>query len=346
MARVLVTGGSGFLGINLVRYLLAKGHEVNVLDVVDFSYDDCKKDVNFYLGSVTNAEQVKQAMMGCKFVVHAAAALPLYSDEEVMRTNVKGTEIVMQTAKSLGIFRVVYISSTAVYGVPEKIPVLETDQVVGVGTYGQSKIIAEKICLDYRKGGMCVPIIRPKSFVGPERLGVFAIFFEWVKDGKNFPMIGDGKNKYQLLDVDDLCDAIYLCLAKDVKDVNATFNIGAEVFLTMREDYQAVMNWSKSKKKIVNFPKAPVLMTLRGLNKVNMSPLYPWIYETAFKDSIVSVDWAKERLGWKAKYSNSQALIRSYKWYLNNYSQLGQGTGVSHRKPWKQGVLKAMKLFF
>ena len=78
----------------------------------------------------------------------------------------------------------------------------------GVGPYGEAKIEAEEICLGFREKGMCVPIIRPKSFVGPERLGVFALFYDWAKDGKNFPMLGSGRNLYQLLDVEDLCSAV------------------------------------------------------------------------------------------------------------------------------------------
>ena len=84
--------------------------------------------------------------------------------------------------------------------------------------------------------------ISPKSFIGPERLGVFALFYDWAKDGKGFPMIGNGKNRYQLLDVEDLCDAIYLCATLPEKKVNDTFNIGAKEFTTMKEDYQAVLD--------------------------------------------------------------------------------------------------------
>ena len=70
---------------------------------------------------------------------------------------------------------------------------------------------AEAVCLEYRRQGMCVPIIRPKIFVGPERLGVFALFYDWARTGRGFPMIGSGNNRYQFLDVEDLCEAIYLC---------------------------------------------------------------------------------------------------------------------------------------
>ena len=77
------------------------------------------------------------------------------------------------------------------------------------------KIEAEEECLKFREKGICVPIIRPKSFIGPERLGVFDLLFDWAKDGHGFPMIGNGKNRYQLLDVEDLCEATYLCCTLD-----------------------------------------------------------------------------------------------------------------------------------
>jgi nucleoside-diphosphate-sugar epimerase len=125
--------------------------------------------------------------------------------------------------------------------------------------------MAEEVCLEYRKKGMTVPILRPKSFIGPERLGVFALLYDWAKDGKNFPMIGSGNNRYQLLDVYDLCEAIYLCLTLDNSFVNDTFNIGAKEFATMRQDYQAVLNHAGFKKKIIPFPAGLVILALRLL---------------------------------------------------------------------------------
>jgi nucleoside-diphosphate-sugar epimerase len=72
----------------------------------------------------------------------------------------------------------IHISSTAVYGIPDHHPLYETDKLNGVGEYGKAKIAAEKICEEYRMNGMVVPILRPKSFIGPERLGVFALFYD------------------------------------------------------------------------------------------------------------------------------------------------------------------------
>jgi nucleoside-diphosphate-sugar epimerase len=341
----LITGGAGFLGINLARYLLARGHKVVSLDIADFDYPE-RDQVTIVKGDIRNRADVDRAMESVHIVVHTAAALPLYSEEDIFSTDIEGTRTVLESALQHGVERVIQISSTAVYGVPDHHPLYETDRLVGVGPYGKAKIQAEEVCLEYRDNGLCVPIIRPKSFIGPERLGVFALFYDWAKDKRGFPMIGSGKNRYQLLDVEDLCDAIYLCATLDRDVVNQTFNIGAKEFTTMREDYQAVLDYAGYGKKIVPFPAGPVIAALKILEKLKLSPLYAWVYETAGKDSFVSIEKAERELGFQPKYSNKDALIRNYQWYLDNLHTFEGQSGVSHRVPWNQGALKLAKLFF
>lgn len=341
----LITGGSGFLGINLIRHLLNKGHKIKSLDLVEFDYPE-KNKIEAIVGDIRNKEIVDKLMAGVNIVVHCAAALPLYKPADIFSTDVTGTHIVLESAKKFGVERVIHISSTAVYGIPNHHPLLETDKLDGVGPYGEAKILAEDECLKARQNGMCVPIIRPKSFIGPERLGVFALFYDWAKDGHNFPMIGSGNNRYQLLDVEDLCEAIYLCasLPKDI--VNDIFNIGAKEFTTMKQDYQAVLNKAGFGKTIIGFPAAPVIWALRILEKLKLSPLYKWVYETAHKDSFVSIAKAERVLGWQPKYSNKDALVRNYEWYLQNLNSFQNKSGISHRVPWKQGILKLVKYLF
>jgi nucleoside-diphosphate-sugar epimerase len=238
------------------------------------------------------------------------------------------------------------ISSTAVYGIPDHHPLLEDDPLVGVGPYGEAKIAAEEVCLLFRERGMCVPIIRPKSFIGPERLGVFALLYDWAYTGHAFPMIGDGENRYQLLDVEDLVDAIYLCCTLPCDVVNDTFNIGAEEFATMREDYQAVLDRAGHGKRIKGFPATPMIWALRVLEALHLSPLYKWVYETASKDSFVSIEKAKTQLGWQPEYSNQDALVRNYDWYVAHLDEFEGESGVSHRVPWQQGILSVAKRLF
>ncbi len=342
----LITGGAGFLGINLVRYLDSRGYKVASLDVVPFDYKDMNDKIEIITGDIRNKEIVEQAVQGRDIIVHTAAALPLYKPEDIYSTDIDGTRNMIEAGKRAGVKRFIHISSTAVYGIPDHHPLLEDDKLDGVGPYGEAKILAEEECLKMRKEGMCVPILRPKSFIGPERLGVFDLLYDWASDGRGFPMIGSGKNRYQLLDVEDLCDAIYLCATHDEKIVNDTFNIGAKEFTTMREDYQAVLDFAGHGKKIKSLPEKPLIFTLRVLEAIKLSPLYKWVYETASKDSFVSIEKAERILGYKPKFSNKDALLRNFKWYVEHRNEFINKDGVSHRVPWKQGILRLAKYFF
>ncbi|HEY2368963.1 MAG TPA: NAD(P)-dependent oxidoreductase, partial [Polyangiaceae bacterium] len=334
-----------FLGINLVRHLLGKGHSVTSYDIAPFDYPE-RDVIDVVTGDIRDPSKLGEAMSGADVVVHAAAALPLYSEEDIHTTDVVGTTNVMEAAQKNRIERVVLISSTAVYGLPKHPPILESTELVGVGPYGKAKIEAERIAASYRERGMVVPIIRPKSFVGPERLGVFGLLFDWAKDGKNFPILGNGKNRYQLLDVEDLCEAIELCMTLDRARVNDVFNIGAKDFTTMREDWQSVLDSAGHGKKVVGLPAAPAITLLRVLEALHVSPLYKWVYETAAKDSFVSIEKAKSVLGFTPKFSNKDALVRNYEWYLANYERFAAQSGVTHRVPWKQGALRLAKAVF
>src|SRR6266545_5006117 len=342
----LITGGAGFLGINLVRYLLDRGHNVVSLDIAPFDYPE-KNRIKVITGDIRDRSSVDRAIEGADVVIHTAAALPLYKPADIYSTDIDGTRNILQSALEQKVERVIHVSSTAVYGIPDHHPLLEDDRLDGVGPYGEAKVKAEQVCLEYRKKGMCVPILRPKSFVGPERLGVFALLYDWAKDGKNFPMLGNGKNRYQLLDVEDLCDAIYLAAAGDRDAVNDTFNVAAAEYRTLREDFQAVLDAAGHGKRIVPLPiVTPLIWTLRALEAVHLSPLYRWVYETMAKDSFVSIEKAQRVLGFVPRYSTAEAMVRNYRWYVAHLHQFERTSGVSHRAPWKQGALGLVKRLF
>lgn len=349
--KILITGGSGFLGINLVRHLHQNGFtDLTTLDIAPFDYpEEDKQKVTAILGDIRDEQLVDQLMSRTDLVIHCAAALPLCSDEEIHSTDVGGTRNLLEGARRHGIKRFVYISSTSVYGVPDHHPLVEEDRMVGVGPYGQAKIDAEHLCQEFRQQhGMCIPVIRPKSFIGPERLGIFAIFYEWARDGHNFPLLGRGDNRYQLLDVEDLCRAIHLTLTLPEEKVNDVFNIGAREFTTMRQDFQVVLTRAGHGKRIIMLPAGPAIFILRIIEKLGLSPVYEWIYDTAAKDSFVSIEKAEKELGFSPVHSNQDAFLRNYQWYLEHADALSKinTTGVTHRVPWKQGILKAAKWFF
>ena len=343
--RWLITGGAGFLGINLTRALLARGERVTALDLLDFDYAE-RGQVRALRGDIRERAAVDAALRGVDIVVHSAAALPLYSREDIFSTEVAGTRVVLEGARAAGVARVIHISSTAVYGVPEHHPLREEDALVGVGPYGEAKIAAEELCVAMRGEGLCLPVLRPKSFIGPERLGVFALLYDWAREGRNFPIPGRGDNRYQYLDVADLCEAIWLCGTLGEERVNTNFNIGAARFGTFREDFQAVLEHAGHGKRVIPMPVAPALWTLRALDRLGLSPLYPWVYETAVRDSYVSIEKAQRALGWEPRYSNREALIRNYDWYVANLARFESASGVTHRVPWKQGALGLAKRFF
>lgn len=344
--NILITGGAGFLGINLIRYLLDRGYtSITSLDIAEFDYPEEDK-IRVVQGDIRDSGLVRDLVPGTDWLIHAAAALPLYSEQDIRSTEVQGTRNLLQAALEQRVDRFLYISSTAVYGVPDRYPIYENDPLIGVGAYGQAKIDAEKLCDEFRADGLCIPVIRPKSFIGPERLGAFELLYSWAREGRGFPVVGKGTNRYQLLDVEDLCQAILLCATLPKKQVDDVFNVGAREFTTLKDDFQAVLDAAGHGKRIVPFPRWLAVSGLRMLEVLRLSPLYQWIYETAGKNSAVSIDKACRQLGFEPAYSNIDALLRNYRWYLDNRDGIKEPAGVSHRKPWKQGFLGVIKAFF
>ncbi len=344
--KILITGGGGFLGLHLASYLHDQSYQLTLVDITPFDKKEYSKDYRLETCDIRNRQKLEKLVEGQDIIIHAAAALPLWKKADIYSVNVNGTKNVLDLAKKHQIKRVIYISSTAVYGVPKKHPIEESDSRVGVGAYGQSKIEAENLCFQAIKNGLDVTIIRPKTFVGTGRLGVFEILFDWIHDGKKIPVIGNGSNRYQLLDVDDLINVVYLFCIKKSKSYNDAFNIGAEKFASVKEDLESVFKYYKSSSTIYPTPAWLIKKALWFFEKIKLSPLYQWVYDTADKDSFVSIEKLKKTLQWKPKYSNSQALIKSYGWYLKNYNEIKSKTaGVTHTVGWKQGILGLFKNF-
>ncbi len=315
------------------------------MDIAPFDYPERGK-VDVMPADIRDPAAVERAMSGIDIVVHCAAALPLASREEIQSTNVGGTKTLLEIAARHAIARFIYISSTSVYGIPDHHPVYEQDRLQGVGPYGVAKIAAEQLCLEARAKGRCVPILRPKSFVGPERLGVFELLYDWAYDGRNFPVLGSGHNRYQLLDVADLCEVISLCSTLDPQIANDTFNVGAKEFGTMRENFQAVLDRAGHGKHVISVPAKPVIALLKLLEGMHLSPLYQWIYETAARDSFVSIERLERGLGFTPQYSNRAALIRNYDWFVGHRDEYRGKSGLTHRVPWKKGALTLAKHLF
>lgn len=339
---VAISGGAGFLGLYLARRLLADGETVRTLDVVPLDDAVLEPSVEELRGDVRDPAAVRRLVAGAEIVVHAAAALPIRaSRESILAVNVDGTANVLAAALETGVRRVVFVSSTAVYGVPARHPIVEVDPLVGVGWYGESKIRAEEVCRGFVARGLEVVIVRPKTFVGAERLGVFEILFDWVRESRRIYTLGPGTNRYQLLAVEDLVDAIVLSFAASGVSGEA-LNVGAGEFGTVRQDLQALIDHAGSESRLTPVPVRPAELALRALELLRVSPLAEWHYKTAHKDSFVSTEKAERLLGWNPRLSNVRTLIETYDWYLANRDRVG-AAGTTHRVPWNQQALGLLK---
>lgn len=340
--RILITGGSGFLGVYLSRFLLKKNCKVTLFDKASLDAQDLIGKVKFIKGDVREYNIVEKAIKNQDYVIHAAAALPIQQSKELIYSvNVNGTKNVLKASKKYRVKRVIYISTTAVYKIDQPHPVDENGLIEPIGHYGGSKIKAEEVCHQYQKKGLSVIIVRPKTFLGPERLGVFEILFEWIYEGRKVPILGNGKNLYQLLDVNELCQAIYLMLF--TKHDNQTYNLGAKKFGTSASDLEYVIKHAKTGARLFFVPAKPVQIILSILEKLHLSPLAAWHYKTANLDSYVSSQKAEKLLGWKSKVSGREVLLEAYKWYVKHRKELEGKTGLTHRVGWNQKILGLVK---
>ncbi len=340
--RWAISGGAGFLGLHLARRLLADGHEVRTLDLAPLDDAELERSVDELRGDVRATRDVRRLVEGADVLVHAAAALPIQASRQSIRSvNVGGTATLLAAAAEAGVRRHVLVSSTAVYGVPKVHPIYEHAPLDGVGWYGESKIEAEEVTRDFGRRGLEFTIVRPKTFVGPERLGVFEILFDWIRDDRRIYMLGTGENRYQLLAVEDLVEAIVLAAGRR-EAAGETVNVGAREFGTVRSDLQALIDHAGSSSRLTAVPARPAEVALRTLELLHVSPLAEWHYKTAHRDSFVDVGKAERLLGWTPRFSNAEALCRTYDWYLAHRSAL-KAAGVTHRVPWNQQALALLK---
>ncbi|MFH1752945.1 MAG: NAD(P)-dependent oxidoreductase [Candidatus Omnitrophota bacterium] len=343
--RLAITGGAGFLGYHLCNKLSGSFSDVIALDMAPIDSREYPRNVKGYEVDVRESGRLVEMFKGVDVVIHAATALPLRKRDEIFDINVNGTRGVLEAARVNDIERIIYISSTAVYGIPKENPVYEDAALCPMGPYSESKIEAERICGGYRGDGLGVTIVRPKTFIGPSRLGIFQILYDWVESGKKIPVIGSGMNRYQLLDVEDLTEAISLLIQAPLSEVNGVFNIGAGSFGTVFEDVGSLCEYASTGARVMPIPAKTAKLSLALLEKARLSPIYNWVYNTADIDNYVSTEKARKSLGWTPKYSNSQSLIRSYKWYMEHKSECPH-PGITHRAAWSQGALRILKIFF
>ncbi len=340
MAMHLVTGGSGFLGSHIVRRLHARGEGVRVLDVIDSP--DRPRGTEFVACDIRDRRGVRDAMTGVQFVHHNVALVPLAkAGREFWSVNVGGTRAAADAALEAGVRLFVHTSSSAVFGIPDACPITSATPAAPVENYGRAKLAAEQEVRAITQKGLPSLILRPRTIIGPGRLGIFQIVFEWIREGRNIYVIGSGDNPFQFVHVDDLVTAALLGVEHGTQGV---FNIGADRFSTLRDDLGATIRHAGSRSGIVGLPVGLTVSVLKLLDVLKICPLAPWHYLTYHKPFYFDLSEPMKQLGWKPRYGNAEMMIQAYEWYIERGSQKHDaGARSIHRGPVKQGVLRLLK---
>lgn len=340
---VLVTGGSGYFGSLLMQRLFRDGGLVRVFDLNDA--DDRPAQVEFVPGDIRNYASIRDACEGIETIYHNVAQVPLAKDKALFESvNVTGTELLLQAAKDAGVGKVVYTSSSAVYGIPDQNPVTEEMPPKPQEAYGRAKAAGEQICHRFVDQGMDISIIRPRTILGPGRLGIFHILFEWIREGVNVPVLGRGDNKYQFVHAGDLAEA---CILAGQKPGAALYNCGSDRYGTMREALERLCTHARTGSKVRSVPMLPAVWAMKISSVLGISPLGPYHSLMYGRSMYFDISKARNELGWQPRYSTDEMLVESYDWYLQNREVvLATTTGSYHRRGVKQGILRAAKLFF
>jgi nucleoside-diphosphate-sugar epimerase len=336
----LVTGGSGFVGSTIARLLSKRGLAVRVFDL--WRADDLPTNIEFMQGDINDRAAVSRAMQGVTHVHHNVALVPLAkAGKDYWKVNVDGTRIALEEAKKAKVQMFAHMSSSAIFGSPDAMPITNATPRLPIEIYGEAKKAGEDLVMQAQADGMGASVIRPRTVIGTGRLGIFEILFDWIRDRANIFIIGDGTNLFQFIHVDDIAEAsIQSCLKK----VPGVFNVGTDQFGTLRADLEYLCAHAGTGSRVKSLPVMPTMLTLQALDKIGLSPLSPWHYLTYHKPFYFDSEPAYQALGFRPSYGNREMLTTSYDWFIKYFdaSRIKEGTSA-HKKPVKQGILKLMK---
>jgi nucleoside-diphosphate-sugar epimerase len=332
--RVLVTGGTGFLGRHLADALAGAGWHVRLLDVHP---PDGPMDHEHIIGDVRDGDTLARAVRDCEVVVANAALVPVTraSLATFRSVNVDGTRRTLEAARAEGSY-VLYVSSTAIYGIPRDLPIGQHADFAPFEPYGKSKAEAEEVVVAARRAGQVIGGLRPRTLLGPGRLGIFDVIFSRVRSGKAVPLVGSGRNRMQLCAVNDFCDA---CLAAIDRRVDQDFNIGAEHFLTVREDVEGLIEAVGSRSRTLPIPAAAIRAVLGPLDRIGLSPFTPIHYRWSSVSFYCDVVPARDALGWRPRHSNIEALVAAYESFLS----MPREGASAHRRPLRGSLARLLR---
>jgi len=336
----LVTGGSGYFGSVIVRHLLKDNWNVRIFDIIEAS--DRPEDTEFIKGDIRDFDSVKRACLDIDVVHHNVAQVPLAKDRKLFESvNKRGTENILKASLDSKVKKLIYTSTSAVYGIPSKNPVDETVEPRPMEAYGAAKLAGERFCAQFIDKGLDISIIRPRTIIGPGRLGIFYIFFDWIFQGRPVYVLGTGENLYQFVHEDDLADA---CLKAAGRKGPGVYNIGAKEFSTMRATIQSVIDHAGTGSKIRELPFGPTVAIMKLTSLLNLSPLGAYHSLMYGRSMYFDLTKPEEELGYTPKWSNFDMFREAYDWFVENRENIRRQKEASHHRSFlKEGALKILK---
>jgi len=305
--RVLVTGGAGFIGSHLVDRLIKEGFEVTVLDNLSTGRMENlmahleSGGVRLVNADILDRRAVKQALTDAEAVFHLAAITSVpYSikhPDATRKANVEGTRILLDACLGENVERFIYVSSCAVYGQPEYLPIDEKHPARPVSPYAESKLEAERLCREFQKAyGLKTTIVRPFNVYGPRMRsgiygGVIARFIERLRLNKPPIIYGDGTQTRDFVYVWDIVNALMLTL-NNQKAIGEIFNVASGVATSISQ-------------------LAKLVMKLLGVD--GLKPLYRPARNGDIKHSYADISKAKARLGYEPKISLKEGVATLFR---------------------------------
>ncbi|HTV05443.1 MAG TPA: NAD-dependent epimerase/dehydratase family protein [Acidobacteriaceae bacterium] len=341
MSSILITGGSGFFGGILKRRLLAEGHYCINLDLVPDP--DTHPNLVSIQGDLRDKALIERifAEHQISAVLHCAALLAHGSIEEkdLWTANVDGTRNLADACRTARVHKLVFISTNCLWASNLGHAVREDEPPAPIETYGRSKLAAEQLLAEYPD--LNVVIIRCPTIIDSGRLGLLAILFEFIQEGKKIWVVGDGGNRYQFVYAQDLASACILAMQYSGSGV---FHVGSDNVHSLREVYQAVIRAAGSRSRVVSLPKGPAIAAMKLAHNLHISPLGPYHYQMIAEDFCFDTTRIRETLGWRPTLSNEEMLTLAYSYYAQQRKEIHARTNVSaHSKPASMGVIRLLK---